>query len=213
MPDNFKRLRLKFRSFFKAFFCILSISLLFCNTGFSNTPQQRQLLRSGSTKSKNSNYVKESIDSAIQEVASSIYSISNQSSISKLDSLHLRELSSRLTFLSGLAGNMESGDTSNEGNIQQDKLSIAILIFGLLIASTILVFQMKERKGINYMTFKLLGVIFIGTVSVFLIPAGFDNNQITPIVGLLGTLAGYLIGTSKSTTQENPGNKDTTAPQ
>ncbi|WDF56089.1 hypothetical protein [Mucilaginibacter sp. KACC 22063] len=48
--------------------------------------------------------------------------------------------------------------------------------------------------------------MFIGTVSVFLIPAGFDNAQITPVVGLLGTLAGYLAGSNHSA---NTGNTTT----
>lgn len=81
---------------------------------------------------------------------------------------------------------------------QSNILSIAILLFGLIIMLAILIFQKKKAPETNYHPFKLIGLMFIGTVSVFLIPAGFSNNQITPIIGLLGTLAGYLVGSSNN---------------
>jgi hypothetical protein len=38
------------------------------------------------------------------------------------------------------------------------------------------------------------GTILIITTSVFLVVAGYSSNQIAPVTGLLGTLAGYLLG-------------------
>lgn len=94
-------------------------------------------------------------------------------------------------------------DRKNDADIQSDRLSYGILLFGLLLIISILAFQLFRRERSLFYTFKLIGIMFIGTISVFLIPAGFDNDQITPVVGLLGTLAGYLVG---STPTPNPDN-------
>jgi membrane-associated HD superfamily phosphohydrolase len=75
-------------------------------------------------------------------------------------------------------------------------LSIFILIFGLSIILSILLFYKYKAAETNFHPFKLIGIMFIGTITVFLIPAGFSNSQITPVIGLLGTLAGYLVGSS-----------------
>jgi uncharacterized membrane protein len=50
----------------------------------------------------------------------------------------------------------------------------------------------KERDG--NLVLKVLGTILILTFSVFLIVAGYDDRQIAPALGLLGTVAGYLLG-------------------
>ncbi|SDE21427.1 hypothetical protein SAMN05216464_104380 [Mucilaginibacter pineti] len=84
---------------------------------------------------------------------------------------------------------------------QSNTLSISILIFGAVLIALILAFGSRNKSSDNdsFHTYKLVGIMFIGTVSVFLIPAGFNTTQITPIVGLLGTLAGYLVGSSNQT--------------
>ena len=97
--------------------------------------------------------------------------------------------------------------TPEPDEVQSNTLSIATLVFGLILMVLVLIF--KGTNDSDYLhTYKLIGIIFIGTVSVFLIPAGFDNTQITPIVGLLGTLAGYLVGSST----QNNNNQKPTAP-
>lgn len=78
------------------------------------------------------------------------------------------------------------------------ELSLAVLIFGLAIIISILLFQRSKPETANYHPFKLIGIMFIGTISVFLVPAGFSNSQITPIIGLLGTIAGYLVSSTSN---------------
>jgi hypothetical protein len=34
------------------------------------------------------------------------------------------------------------------------------------------------------------------TAGLFLIPASYSNDQIAPLIGLLGTIVGYLLGKS-----------------
>ncbi|MEL6393833.1 MAG: hypothetical protein AAFR97_13885, partial [Bacteroidota bacterium] len=41
---------------------------------------------------------------------------------------------------------------------------------------------------------KLPVVVVIVISGVFLVTAGYGNDQIAPIVGLMGTIAGYLMG-------------------
>lgn len=123
-------------------------------------------------------------------------------SINPSDSTEINKLISKVNSLSQL---VEQSQTTDDAYEQSDKLSIAILAFGVVLILSILLFQSRSDRGLTYLTFKIVGVIFIGTVSVYLITAGFNNSQITPVVGLLGTLAGYLIGSS--------GSKNATSPQ
>ena len=46
-------------------------------------------------------------------------------------------------------------------------------------------------------SFKYLSVTLIIVGSLFLVTAGYGNTQIAPIIGLLGTVAGYLLGRSQ----------------
>jgi hypothetical protein len=45
---------------------------------------------------------------------------------------------------------------------------------------------------------RLFGMLTIIVMAVFLIVAGYNTEQVAPVVGLLGTLAGYLVGRSAS---------------
>jgi uncharacterized membrane protein len=70
--------------------------------------------------------------------------------------------------------------------------SVAVLLFGLLVLflATCLI-----RLGKSYQAvLRVFGTILIITVSVFLVVAGYNSNQIAPVMGLLGTIAGYLLG-------------------
>jgi len=77
--------------------------------------------------------------------------------------------------------------------IQEIYMSIAVLIFGLLVvvAQTFLFYQQKTNVE---EAFKYLIVTLIIIGSLFLVTAGYGNQQIAPILGLLGTIAGYLLG-------------------
>lgn len=94
---------------------------------------------------------------------------------------------------------------TESAEIQSTTLSIATLVFGVVLILIVLLFKSASQAN-TFPIYKLIGIMFIGTVSVFLIPAGFDNAQITPVVGLLGTLAGYLAGSNHSA---NTGNTTT----
>lgn len=79
---------------------------------------------------------------------------------------------------------------------QSNFLSVLILVFGLLLFIALLVFIGSRHQGLGENNRKLVGMIVIATFSIYLISAGFNNEQITPVIGLLGTLAGYVLSSN-----------------
>jgi hypothetical protein len=72
------------------------------------------------------------------------------------------------------------------------KLSLGIGTFALLsfVLVAFLIWKNKRAEQI-LRTFGILIIIF---AAVFLVVAGYSDTQITPVIGLLGTVAGYLLG-------------------
>jgi len=77
---------------------------------------------------------------------------------------------------------------------QQVLLSIAVLIFGLLIAGGSMVVMLKRERGWGPQSTQLVGITLVVTAGLFLVTAGYSQDQIAPMIGLLGTIAGYLLG-------------------
>jgi hypothetical protein len=82
-------------------------------------------------------------------------------------------------------------------------MSAAVLVFGLL---TLALAAYVIRKGHPWeAVLKIFGMVLIIVLAVFLIVAGYDDKQIAPAMGLLGTIAGYLLGKDISrTTRASP---------
>ena len=79
-------------------------------------------------------------------------------------------------------------------NAADHGLAYAILIFGGILMISVLLFLFKRNQGFGNFAFKLLGIILILTASLFVVVAGYSQDQITPIIGLLGTMAGFIFG-------------------
>src|SRR6266853_700176 len=78
-------------------------------------------------------------------------------------------------------------------------MSTAVLVFGLL---TLCLAAYVIRRGHPWeAVLKIFGMVLIIVLTVFLIVAGYDDKQIAPAMGLLGTIAGYLLGKDISKTQ------------
>lgn len=73
-------------------------------------------------------------------------------------------------------------------------ISSVILIFGLLVFSFATYLLHSGRDG--EVILRLFGTIMIVVLAVFLVVAGYTDTQIAPVIGLLGTIAGYLLGKS-----------------
>lgn len=71
-------------------------------------------------------------------------------------------------------------------------ISVIVLLFGLLV---ILLATYLTKVGKNTeAVLRIFGTILIILVAVFLVVAGYTDTQIAPVMGLLGTIAGYLLG-------------------
>ena len=80
-------------------------------------------------------------------------------------------------------------------------LAIAILAFTLLSLLLCAVLLWRSRAT-GYHVLRIFGVLSIIGVSALLLAVGYSNEQLTPIVGLFGAVAGYLLG--KDTTTPAP---------
>ena len=85
-------------------------------------------------------------------------------------------------------------------------LSFGVLIFGFLVMLVEL-YLMKVNHFDQGQALKFILVTLVITSALFLIAAGFSNNQIASAMGLLGTIAGYLLGRSQS--DDAPSTKST----
>jgi hypothetical protein len=86
-------------------------------------------------------------------------------------------------------------------------LSMTILVFGLIVIG-LEVYLIKTRKLNPDDTIKFIVITLIITSTLFLITAGYSNDQIAPAVGLLGTIAGYLLGRIHKPYQNGGDQKD-----
>jgi len=82
-------------------------------------------------------------------------------------------------------------------------LSISILIFGTIIIGGAIIVMARLKKGWGPNAIQLVGIILIIVSSIFLITAGYSEKQITPVIGLLGTIAGYLLGRTNQSSINN----------
>ncbi|MGE4801773.1 hypothetical protein AB8989_15485 [Yersinia hibernica] len=72
-------------------------------------------------------------------------------------------------------------------------LSTSILVFTafILVLITYILIKCKLRGGY---ILKMYTIILIISFSAYLCVTGYDNNQLAPILGLFGAIAGYLLG-------------------
>lgn len=84
-------------------------------------------------------------------------------------------------------------------------MSTVVLAFGVLVIvfATYLIQQGKSSEAV----LRIFGTILIIVIAVFLVVVGYSDTQISPVMGLLGTIAGYLLGKEgrDTTTGSDPG--------
>lgn len=88
-----------------------------------------------------------------------------------------------------------------------DALSLSVLTFVLIIVGLMTYLIRIGRNGESVL--RAFGVPMIIGAAVFLVVAGFSEHQITPVIGLLGTIAGYLLGKATSVESRPPAAPDT----
>ena len=72
-------------------------------------------------------------------------------------------------------------------------LSLAVLLFGVFVVILEYRLLLRTKAGPTSII-RVLAVTLILVGSLFLITAGFSSSQISPVSGLFGTIAGYLLG-------------------
>ena len=80
-------------------------------------------------------------------------------------------------------------------------LSIGVLGFSFvaLIMATALLWRSAAPP---HQVLRVFGIISILGFSALLLVVGYTNEQLTPIVGLFGAIAGYLLGKDSKTDKE-----------
>lgn len=77
-------------------------------------------------------------------------------------------------------------------------LSLGILVFILLVLGlqAFLIVRSKSAWP-SKAILRINGLTLIVGAGLFLITAGYSGDQVSPVMGLLGTIAGYLLGTGE----------------
>ncbi len=72
---------------------------------------------------------------------------------------------------------------------------LAISVLGFSCVALIMATALLWRSGAPaHQVLKVFGIITILGFSALLLVVGYSNEQLTPIVGLFGAIAGYLLG-------------------
>ena len=73
-------------------------------------------------------------------------------------------------------------------------LPIAFLVFGALVILMEIVVLYRKNQGFGPQAVRIVGVTIVLTFAVALAASTLSVDRLTAIIGLLGTLAGYLAG-------------------
>jgi len=99
---------------------------------------------------------------------------------------------------------IDSSEKIREKGISSFEFGLDIIVLGfgiLIIMLEIYLVKINKIEPENVVKFVTVTLIIIATL--FLITAGYNNDQIAPAMGLLGTIAGYLLGKSNSPSPQN----------
>jgi hypothetical protein len=76
-------------------------------------------------------------------------------------------------------------------------LSIVVLLFGVYVV-TLQYRLLKDAQSGADESLRALTVTLIVVISLAMISSGYGKEQISPVLGLFGTIIGYLLGASKT---------------
>jgi hypothetical protein len=84
-------------------------------------------------------------------------------------------------------------------------LSLGVLAFGLLVMGLQVSVMFRAARPWDTDSTRIVGLTLVVVAGLFLITAGYSQDQIAPMVGLLGTVAGYLLGKSSPASEGRSG--------
>ena len=74
-------------------------------------------------------------------------------------------------------------------------MSTVVLLFGIVVIAICAALMRGSRPSAEAVL-RVFGTVLIIVGALFLVVAGYTDKQMAPVMGLLGTLAGYLLGKS-----------------
>jgi hypothetical protein len=87
-------------------------------------------------------------------------------------------------------------------------LSMAVLLFGVY-AATLQYKLLSSAKSSADEALRTLAVTLIVVISLALVSSGYGKEQITPVLGLFGTIIGYLLGAARPRATKSKDSDDT----
>ena len=84
--------------------------------------------------------------------------------------------------------------TKNDWWSVKDAMTVSTVMLGFFFMVLLLATYLIKIGTNTDVLLKFFGTILIISTTSFLIIVGYNNEQITPVIGLLGTIAGYLLG-------------------
>src|SRR5713226_3309219 len=93
---------------------------------------------------------------------------------------------------------LSNGQTIGGRTTYETQLGWGILIFGFLTILLEVLVMLKLQKGWGTQSIRIVGLTLVLTSGLFLIVTGYSQDQIAPMIGLLGTITGFLLGRTTS---------------
>jgi len=94
-------------------------------------------------------------------------------------------------------------------SIMEIALSIGVLVFGAVILLAEITVMLRQNRYWDDWSLKVLGLTLVIVGGLFLIVAGYSQSQSAPMMALLGTVAGYLLGREARPGSNNSEHGDT----
>jgi ABC-type Fe3+-siderophore transport system permease subunit len=73
-------------------------------------------------------------------------------------------------------------------------LPMLFLVFGLVVIALIVAVLFKRGQGLGPTTVRMVGITIVLSIAAALTATGVQQEKLTAVIGLLGTVAGYLLG-------------------
>ena len=84
---------------------------------------------------------------------------------------------------------VQAGSLFADKNLQ---LTLIVLCFGLLALVLLYLMVRHERAGSFELRIFIITILVFG--SLLILSAGFGGDQLGPVIGFFGTIAGYILG-------------------
>lgn len=79
----------------------------------------------------------------------------------------------------------------------EGELALTVLAFGIIVI-VVSAIVLRSKAAAPELVLRCFIITMIVSGTLFLICAGYTNDQIAPAIGLFGTIAGYLLGKAEA---------------